>query len=82
MITKKSNTARLKGSVGELKILLGTLGKTRDSGTVEKGEIASSPRSSQRNKVRFQVIPSDSKNRMAISGVTVGLFNKPTFTNL
>ena len=48
-----------------------------DSGAVEKGEIASSPRSSQRHKVRFQVIASDLKNRMAISNVALGLFQQP-----
>ena len=48
-----------------------------DSGTVEKGEIASSLRSSQRHKERFQVIASDSKNRVAISNVDLGLFQQP-----
>ena len=47
----------------------------RDCGAVEKGEIASSLRSSQRHKVRFQVIASDSKNRAAISRRHCGIFS-------
>ena len=51
--------------------------ENRDSGAVEKGEIASSLRSSQRHKVRFQVIASDSKNRAAISMRHYGVFQQP-----
>ena len=40
-------------------------------------KIATSPRSPQGHKVRFQVIATDSKNHAAIPNITVGLFQWP-----
>jgi hypothetical protein len=47
-----------------------------DGRVVEKREIASSPRSSQLQKIDFHVIAGDVKNRAAISTATMGLLQQ------